>query len=295
MNWNPNDQDIYAGLSGLKLPIEEFELGHGIVLSETYAHVFGPYMAAFKEAEKGKAHPAPWKAVGGGIAFDIWLELTLPKETTIFKNIDRLNTIWIIAALIRIKVLPFVKVPVISNIKFKEIATSKEEANFHPIEIRQNNLFAGIVKSYSFNKKEFEWIKDNLATVGSLFEKSEKFQTALLALDRAIIETRFSMALMTLWGALEQLFSPDDKQELSYRISLNIAAYLKPKGEERLLLFKSVRKLYTARSKAAHGNPTEDAEEFIQTYNILKEAFIKMTVESQVPTQTIFEKLIMLD
>jgi hypothetical protein len=134
-----------------------------------------------------------------------------------------------------------------------------------------------------------------LTAAGSLFEKSEKYQTALLSLDRSITETRFSMALMTLWGALEQLFSPDDKQELSYRISLNIASYLKPKGEERLSLFKSVRKLYTARSKAAHGNPTEDAEEFTQTYNLLRETFIKMTEESQVPNQAYFEKLILLD
>jgi hypothetical protein len=139
MDWNPNEQDIYAGLSGLKLPIEEFDFGNRIVLSKTYAHVFGPYMAAFKEAEKGKPHPAPWKAVGGGIAFDIWLELALPKDTIMFKDIDRLNTIWIIIALLRIKALPFVKVPVISNIKFKDIASSKEEANFHPIETKSNN------------------------------------------------------------------------------------------------------------------------------------------------------------
>lgn len=295
MDWNPNEQNIYAGLSGFKLPIEKFNFGNGIVLSKTYAHVFGPYMAAFKEAEQGKPHPAPWKAVGGGVAFDIWLELALPKDITIFKNIDRLNTIWIIVALIRIKVLPFLRVPVISNFKFEDIASMKEEASFYPIETQQNNLFLGIIKSYTYDEDQLEWIREYLEAVGNLFEKSEKYQTALLALDRAITETRFSMALMTLWGALEQLFSPDDKQELSYRISLNIACYLKQKGEERLSLFKSIRKLYAARSKAAHGNPTEDAEEFIQTYNLLKETFIKMTIENQVPTQSTFEKLIMID
>ena len=293
MNWNPNEKDIYAGLSGLKLPIEEFDFGNGIVLSKTYAHVFSPYMAAFKEAEKGKPHPAPWKAVGGGIAFDVWLELAFPKDIVIFKDIDRLNTIWIIVALMRIKVLPFVMVPVISNIKFKNIASSKVEVNFQSIETQSNNLFSGLIKSYIYEKEAFEWIKNNLTTVGDLFGKSEKYQTALLALDRAITETRFSMALMTLWGALEQLFSPDDKQELSYRISLNIASYLKHRGEERLSLFKSVKKLYTARSKAAHGNPTEDAEEFMQTYDLLRKVLIQMTEENQVPTQATFERLIM--
>jgi hypothetical protein len=147
MDWNPNEKDIYAGLSGLKLPIEEFDFGNGIVLSKTYAHVFGPYMVAFKEAEKGKPHPAPWKAVGGGIAFDVWLELVLPRDTRIFNTIDRLNTIWIIVALLRIKVLPFVKVPIISNIKFQDILSSKDEVNFQPIETTSNNLFSGILRT----------------------------------------------------------------------------------------------------------------------------------------------------
>lgn len=126
--------------------------------------------------------------------------------------------------------------------------------------------------------------------------KTEKWvnmvQNLHLCLDRSISETRYSLALMTLWGALEQLFSPNDKQELSYRISLNIASYLRNKSNERALLFKTVKKLYTARSKAAHGSATEDAKEFLETYNLLKDVFLKMTAENHVPTQTDFEKLI---
>jgi len=295
MHWDPNNEDIYAGLTGLKLPFDEFDLGNGIVISKTYAHVFGHYMAAFKQAPKGQHHPGPWKSIGGGIAFDIWAEIYLPRETQLFKEIDRLNTTWLITALIRIKTCPFVKMPLISNMKFKNIPESQIEANFHALETESNNLFYNLIKPYEYKQDDFNWIKNNLITVGNLFEKNHKYELALLSLDRAATENRYSLGLMILWGALEQIFFPDDKQELSYRTTLIIATYLKPKGSERLTLFKKLRKLYGARSKAAHGNPTEDSEEFKQTYFILKEVFIKMTCENKIPTTIDFEKQLLVE
>lgn len=71
---NPNDCDLYAGIAGVKVSIDSFDFGQGITLERTFAHIMAPYIAAFFPAEPGKPHPAPWKAVSGGVGLDVHAE-----------------------------------------------------------------------------------------------------------------------------------------------------------------------------------------------------------------------------
>ena len=77
----PAPKDLFTGLAGLELS-RDFELGCGVVLSRTYAHLFAPFMAAFTPAPPGGHHPAPWKAATGGFSFDITAQLRMPGEAS---------------------------------------------------------------------------------------------------------------------------------------------------------------------------------------------------------------------
>ncbi|MGB6895504.1 MAG: hypothetical protein WBF37_06150, partial [Dehalococcoidia bacterium] len=68
---NLNDVDLFGGISGIEIEPDIHEFGHGISIAKTYAHVMAPYLAAFARAEPGKPHPAPWKAVSGGLSYDV--------------------------------------------------------------------------------------------------------------------------------------------------------------------------------------------------------------------------------
>lgn len=57
---------------------EPFDLGRGITLRSTYAHLFAASMMAFARASEGKPHPAPWRAARGGYGYDIEAELAVP-------------------------------------------------------------------------------------------------------------------------------------------------------------------------------------------------------------------------
>ena len=92
---NINDSDIYAGISSLSLPVDRFEFGSGITISKTYAHVMAPYLAAFKPALPGRPHPTPWKAVGGGLGFDINAELFIPNDFQEIRSFDRINMLMV--------------------------------------------------------------------------------------------------------------------------------------------------------------------------------------------------------
>ena len=74
---------FYAGFTGLQFPPEmgELDLGQGLVLRRTYAHLMSTYMMAFQPPEApGKHHPAPWKGTTRHDGFDVHTELELGSE-----------------------------------------------------------------------------------------------------------------------------------------------------------------------------------------------------------------------
>lgn len=60
--------------------------------------------------------------------------------------------------------------------------------------------------------------------------------------------------LIHLAVALEALFSPDDKQELSFRIRQNASQFIGKNAEERKDIFKFLKDIYSLRSKVVHGS-----------------------------------------
>src|SRR5258706_3804470 len=44
---NLNTDSIYAGIAGVKLDVESFDLGDGLVISKTFGHFMAPFLMAF--------------------------------------------------------------------------------------------------------------------------------------------------------------------------------------------------------------------------------------------------------
>jgi hypothetical protein len=77
----PITTDFYFGLSGIDLGGRVIELGKGIQLRSTFAHLFGTDILAFERpATPYSYHPGPWQAVSPKAGVDILAELFVPKE-----------------------------------------------------------------------------------------------------------------------------------------------------------------------------------------------------------------------
>ncbi len=143
MSIDPLESPLHAGIAGVDLPSDEFDFGEGIVLRRTYCHVFAPFMAAFAPAPPGGYHPAPWKAVSGGLSIDVAAELFVPVEFKPSEWFDRLNTVWWFAALTRLVGNPCAIVPVIASHSFSEIASMNGEPTFWTVEANRTHAQAG--------------------------------------------------------------------------------------------------------------------------------------------------------
>jgi hypothetical protein len=277
---HPNSVDLYAGLYGLVITPDSFDLGHGAAISRTYAHFMAPFMMALAPASPGKHHPPPWKPAKGGIYLDVATELYIPATTSI-PQLDRMNTVWWIVALMRLYMTTSISVPVVSSERFSSIPAIRQEPHLWPMEIHTPRIFLESPNARSVSVAELEWLRDNWYEAADLLEK-EDFSLALQAVDSSVWNQSPALALVAVWGALERLFSPSNS-ELSFRVSANIAAYLEPPGKQRYACFKKVKNLYDSRSKAAHGSGDSDLMPYGESYGIARRVLLRMIQNRHVP------------
>jgi hypothetical protein len=282
---------IFGGIMNVKLADTSFDLGGGIQLKQTFAHLMSVNMMAFAPPKEERHHPGPWKAARGGFGYDINVEIQVPIDGSRSSSRQATETIWLFAALVRLARCPYLMVPVISSHPFDALRYCAEEPILEPFET-ESRLFAPSERSDTVLDYELlSWISRVLPTTADLMSRDSRFDSAFRAFDLCTIRGRASSSLLTVWGALEQLFAPS-AAELRYRLSSNIAAYLNPPGGERLAAFRKVLKLYNHRSTAAHTAKDADQSALIESYVLMRNALVQMVENRQVPSQMELEEAI---
>jgi hypothetical protein len=275
---------LYGGMSGVELGVEAFDLGQGVTLRKTYAHLMSPCLMAFSPPGPKGYHPAPWKAAKGGFGFDIHIELRVPDEPLLGNGIPARETIWWIAALFRLALFPFLTVPVISDHSFDSASNIDAEPTLEPFETKHRILVPADESRRVIKVDNLQWIRAKWLDSGRMLDSNGSFHAAIKAFDSATVQGKTSSSLLALWGGLEQLFSPSPG-ELRYRVASSLASYLEPPGETRLQLYKRILKLYNERSLAAHTAKDIESAPLFETYVLMRNALVKIIDENCVPTQ----------
>lgn len=290
----PNTRDLYGGFTGLKPPAEPIDFGHGLVLSKTFAHLIQAKVMAFAPAQPGAAHPAPWAAVRGGGGLDIHCQLLVPREFNPGPFFDHLNTIWWISALIRLRGAPCAFVSAISTAPFtKDLASGKENQIF-ALEGTPQSRFAVTLPDGEDDTAAFGWVRAHWKRGGTLMRESERFNTLVQAVDSSLGRPSAQLALIEIWGGLDQLFA-ESPGEVRFKNSLRISSYLEPFGPTRRELFDSIMGLYEKRSKAAHGGKAELGDALTGSYLLARRVIMATIERGMVPTRGDLDRLTLGD
>lgn len=282
--------NIHAGLSGIELELENFDLGEGVVLAKTYAHMMAPFMMAFTRAPAGEHHPGPWKAASGGSGFDVNAELLIPAHIE-EKFGSKVQVAITLLFLLRLGVNPATTLPVFSNYPFASLPKiGNNEAQLLPFEVQRRHFPLGVVGGRA-NASALTWVKDRWQVTHKLIGESTEFSLAVEAIDTGQFIQNPALTLVSLWGALEALFSPSTA-ELKFRVSSLIAAFLEPSGESRHALQKEIAKLYDMRSAAAHGKPRHETEDLLDTFNLLRRVLLRIIDRGSIPRKEQLERLL---
>ncbi len=284
---------FYVGIAGVDVRGEEIQVGCGAMLRPTYAHLMAPYILAFAPAPVGSPHPAPWKNASGGLAIDIVGEIEIPGISDSSLD-ERLNLARIIIALIRLSAHPDAIAPVVSTIPFAAAAKAPDNtAHFLPLEVEPTHLQLTPKPNRTLSRESLSWVPAAVAKTVVLMDEHPELDMAIVALDRSQFVREPALILISLWAALEAIFSPDKSAELKFRIATRMAYFLETDGSRRFELYNQVRKLYDARSAAAHGSLKQKPQlSLVPTYNLLRRVFIRIIDTNHFPTQAELEQLI---
>lgn len=282
-----DDLGTFFGLDGIDIGDALIAFPRGIMLRKTYAYLMQPAIMAFTPAAPGRHHPGPWKETRGGGGRTISAELFIPSSAAPDKG-DRIGLAHTIILLLKLWVHPGVELVVGSNMAFADIPHAKDAAAIllHP-PMRQRH-FQLMPASSDGIPDALAWTSDHFETAQSLMESSTEFRLAASALDAGQSYQETALAMVSLWGSLEAIFSPSTG-ELRFRVSALIAAYLYPPGSERLQHQRRIAKLYDMRSAAAHGKPRHTADDLLQTFELVRAVLIRFIRMGHVPSREEFE------
>lgn len=269
----PNDSPLFAGLTNILLEDDCFELADGLRLENVFAHVMAPYMVAFSPAEKGKPHPAPWKAASGGMGYDVTVQIALG-ENTRPTNFDRLNTLWWIASLLRLHHSTGIRTPIVSDTCFRMAATAARDPVFWPIELDTRGLaFDGHKSNFVIPNSTLHWISQHFQSGAKQMDIPE-FNLAYQALESAQRASSPAEAVILIWSSLEALIRPGSTR-LAHRLSFAIATYLESDLSARDRLYAASKDLYAVRGQVTHAAEPPSAKDATAAFNLARRCFLK--------------------
>lgn len=274
---NPNLVRLHGGISGLRVE-EPIEIVTGLRLTPTYAHVMAPFIMAFKPPEIGQAHPGPWKSASGGSSSDIHTEATLDADATV-GGFDRLNSIWFLATLLRLRISTAIRVPVVSDTTFSEVTDGKEPVLW-PIEFRRP-VHAALHPISETQQDGLEWIASNIEN-GFVLMQGEGFALALQTLDQAWFAESPGSRMVLLWSAIESLFRPGNR-DITKVLARSIATYLTNEPRARDRHFQEIKDLYKVRGEMVHAARAPTETPIKATESIARRVFIRAIELQEVP------------
>jgi hypothetical protein len=278
---------LYTGISGLPLDEDEFDLGGGIKIRKTYVHLMMPMMLAFAPASEGKPHPAPWVPVADGTnrSHDIVAEMYI----TDTKEGD-LEKCHVFSSLLRLWSNPATTMVAAAAVPLASLTS--DGSSLVLIEIQKRSIPYYVREGGSLTSSGASWIKMNGPIAYELWNKSAEFKLALDALNGAQYQRNTALILVSLWAAFEALFV-GDRNELRFRVSSYMAAYLEPYGPDRLAKQQEIAKLYDKRSAAVHGVPSHDPEDVVKTLNLMRDVLIAIMLAGSVPNRETLNKALL--
>ncbi|MEX1027507.1 MAG: hypothetical protein WD049_05805 [Candidatus Paceibacterota bacterium] len=139
---------------------------------------------------------------------------------------------------------------------------------------------------------DLDWVKYNLSKVLELNNQT-RFNIALDALCSYLHTERDRMKAAQLWVGIEAIF--EVQYEISYRLPLLAALILEPRGERCKTLRQHVKKLYSQRSKAIHGQEFKDPATHVREVRELLARLLETIIEDgHMPTKQEFDDLVLM-
>jgi len=133
------------------------------------------------------------------------------------------------------------------------------DSEFHTRFWGKSTYRKGRAASYSINGEKVEKLTSVIALSKNVsWDRSTPWRLAIDRLDDAIFKLELGSpdAILDIMIGIEGLFvEQSSRQESTHKVATRLARFLADEREKRLDVFKAVKRLYSFRSRLAHGQP----------------------------------------
>lgn len=278
---NFNEITLYAGFADVRLQVEAFHFGHGIALSRTFAHLSAPFLAGFLPRPPRDAARLPWHP--GLRSFDVVAQLHVPEQSSPLRDLDRVNTVWWLAMLLRLRATPRLTVVGLSSEPFGGDPRIWRGAGFRPVEAEPRRVEIDPAAPGELRQEDLEWVREHWLPGAALMAERRELRRAVRFFDQSCFAPGTPEALQAVWDSLAALFLPDPQDDGS-RLTGNLAVFLDIPAAERDAFQRSTAELLDARMASLEG-ATEGLEEPLSgTYALARRALVRILESGYVPT-----------
>jgi hypothetical protein len=275
---DPNSLPLFGGLSGVSLEAERAELLPGLELHQTYAHMFAPPMVAFAPPPNPRmAHPAPWHpTLNGGLAETVRVELRLSLDFRPF-TLSRVETLRLVAGLIRLLAVAPVRIAVLSDIPFAEVPSSARRPNLWQFE----TVTDWPKVSVKLNEPFLELVRLLLQPASLILSDDDVYRAFALA-DGVWWLPTLSSQMTTIWTAAETLMRPG-RMRTGEELAKAIRAYIGKSRGDGDRIYNEVTRLYGARGSTAHAGQSPNSDDVRASFLIVREILLRAIAEGARP------------
>lgn len=269
---------LFGGLARVALHCEAVELLPGLQLRQTYAHMFSAPMVAFAPPPSPRAaHPAPWHhAEGGGLAENVTVEVYLEKGASPI-GLPRLETIRLVATLVRLLAAKPACMPIISNVSFGAVTAANSPPSIRALEPVPNWPVRDVAISATF----VELLQQFLQPAGTLLQDDDVFRAFSLA-DGMWWLPSWTAQMIAIWTAAETLMRPG-RVRTGAALASGIRAYIGLSREHGDRLYNEVTRLYAARGGATHAGRQPSGKDLEASYRIVRDILLRCIAEGRRP------------
>lgn len=275
-----NSSTVFAAISGAQLSCGEREIVEGVVIRECFVDIILPSVMAFSLPTNGSGpHPGPWAALSEIIVRNrVELEIASSVRTADY-GLDRLNFIWLITTLLRLRLALPIAATFLSDRAVAHLQNSRGKENTMTIELGLAQQFPQ--SNAQIQAEHVDWIGRNLKSASQLFTFPE-FRRALITLDNGWWHLRGGASVVTFWAAIETLLRPG-RRFITKRISQALAALLYATREERDRAYSQFGASYEARGGSVHDGQRPQDEEFAFAALLARDVFLKVIETCETP------------
>lgn len=278
---NFNDVELYAGIADARLQVDAFHFGHGIALSRTFAHLSAPFLAGFLPRPPRAAVDVPWRSELR--SFDVVAQLHVPEGASPLRDLNRVDTVWWLAVLLRLKATPRLTVVALSSEPFGGDPRIWRGAAFRPIEAEPRQVDSDPSAPVAVRQEDLEWVRDHWLSGAELISERPELRRAVRFFDQSFFAPGTPQALQAVWDSLAALFLPDPEDD-GRRLAANLAVFLDVPAGERDPFLRAAGELLDARLASLEG-ATEGLEEPLgKTCALAKRTLVRIFESGWVPT-----------